>query len=287
VHCAKESTYGTKATSGWSAVRFLGGFDMIAKPEKIDLSGTDERRSQVEMVKGNTRVEGTISDIQLQPDAFGVILEAALGSVSSGVYTVLNGTLPSLSLEVAYGGHVFEVLGAKVNTLRIEGEAGNLITANVGLVAQKMRELSSPTSRTYSTKKPFVCYKATLTWGGNEVRAQRFAIELNNNLRYPFWELGSEYSAEPSEGRVEITGEFRAIWDSLDEYNDFINCTRGALVINAQNTDGDTMEIRLGNIELTDFGFDRGDQDFDQTLNFKALYDSTDASPIKVTVTTV
>ena len=283
----KETTYGQAATTIDRWVRFRGGFKIIPKREKIDLSGTEEHRSQIEMVGGNIAVEGEISDIEMLPDHFQGILEGALGSKSGSTFKVVDGNLPSYTFVISYGGLLYKIVGCKIRSLSIEAEAGSILKASVGIVGKKPVDISNLPSRSYSDKLPFVCYKATLTWGGSSVRCQRASVSIENSLRYPFWELGDLYSANPSEGLASVTGSFRALWDSKEEFEDFLNCQRRALVITAQTAAGDQIEMKMSNVELTDFDFDRGDQDYDQTLNFKALYDESDASPIVVTVTTV
>jgi len=282
----KETTWGTKVVpTAWA--RFRGGFDFVHKAEHIRLSGTDELRSYVKFVRGNISAEGSISDLELLPDHFGLLLEAALGSVNGSVYKVKHGGLPSLSVEVSHGGLLHEYVGTKISSLEISAEAGGLLRASTSFVGRLGRDLASAETRSYSSKEPFVCHGVTLTWGGSTIRAQTATVRIENPLRYPFWEMGDIYSAESTEGVAEITGEFRAIFDSTAEFDDFIAGTERTLVISGQNTAGDTIEIKMGTVRLKDFSRDRGDQNWDQTLSFEAIYNDSDGSPIVVTITTV
>jgi hypothetical protein len=243
----------------------------------LDLDGTQETRDRVDQVGVELNCEGEIPDIEAVPDVIGLLLEAAMGTKVGNVYTLADGTLPSLTLEKAIGSTKnYRFKGMKVNELSLSSRAGETLKITARMVGKERDDLSSPAARSYSGKKPFCFYQGVFKVDTVEARIREFELTLANNLLHPNFQSGDIYTAEQVEGVRDITGSFLLDFSSTAFIAKHIGVNTGALEL-LFTSGGDSLKIELKKVLYPEWTQDENDQIYLQRVNFRALrYDGTD-----------
>jgi len=183
---------------------------------------------------------GDIPDIEVRDGEFDDWWKYALGeNPSGGVYRVKDGGIPSVTLEENKNGKTgWRWYGCKVQSMSLEASPGNILQANISLVAKKGLEigLASLAAPSFSATDPYVFHQGTFKIDAAEATIFDFKCEIANNLKYPRWASGSKYSLEPTEAMAEVTGTFQIDHADADNWNKIQGATRAAL--NYVFTDG-------------------------------------------------
>ena len=156
-------------------------------------------------------------DMYARLESMATFLRGALGTVVTAG-TALTGythtitpadTIPWLSVEekIANGYESFRYTDAKVNTLHLEADANGYLMATAGLVALK-QELVTPTALATQRRdsSPLVVgSNICVRWGGVDLPAKSFTLDINNNLEDDDYRLCSMSLGDAVEKRREIT----------------------------------------------------------------------------------
>jgi hypothetical protein len=156
-------------------------------------------------------------DMYARMESMATFLRGALGSVtSSGAagtgYThaiTPADTIPWLSAEekVGNGYEVFRYTDAKVNTYHLEADANGYLMATAGLIALK-QELTTATAlgtQRRDASPLIVGSNICVRWGGVDLPAKSFSLDINNNLEDDDYRLCSLTLGDAVEKRREIT----------------------------------------------------------------------------------
>lgn len=144
----------------------------------------------------------------------------AKSSTSTGSTTTLVGThvikqvdnasVPWVSVEenIANNYINFEYTDAKANTLHLEADANGYLMGNIGMVA--LSQLSVPLASTtaapvFDTSPLVVGTNITLSFGGVQLPAKSFSLDINNNLETNDFRLGSLFLGDAAEKRRLMT----------------------------------------------------------------------------------
>jgi hypothetical protein len=151
-------------------------------------------------------------------EALPTLLKAALGTGASAgtgtagythTITPNDGQLPWLSVEerIADGYMTFRYTDAVVNTLHLEADATGYLRGTVGLIALK-QETTTPTAlnaRDYDSTPMIVGSNVCVRWGGVDLPAKSFSIDINNNFEDDDFRLCSMTLGDLVPKRREIT----------------------------------------------------------------------------------
>jgi len=289
-----ESTWATPVVpTVW--LRFVGDDSLTMTANIIELDGTEEARSKLAYADGDWTCEGDISDIEILPGLCRTLFKLAMGTeTGSGpyVFTLIDDIMPSCTIELQRGNtQAYQYRGMKVNTMSISAAARETLKCNISMVGQREVELGSAEARTYLDETPFVFWQGIFKYkvdGGtlDEYYVQEFSLDLNNNLRHPFMVSGQRYSREQTEGVRDVTGSFKTLFDAQAKalYDDALTFAEGEMDFTFTHADGAILKFEFPRVMLESPDFDRGDQDYDTTFNFRCFKTGSDKE-FKVTYT--
>lgn len=156
-------------------------------------------------------------DMYARMESLATLLRGALGAVtSSGSGTTgythaitPADTIPWLSAEekIGNGYEVFKYTDAKINTFHLEADASGYLMATAGLIALK-QELTTATATGVQRRDSsplIVGSNVCVRWGGVDLPAKSFSLDINNNLEDDDYRLCSMSLGDAVEKRREIT----------------------------------------------------------------------------------
>jgi hypothetical protein len=136
---------------------------------------------------------------------------ATAGTAASGyTHTITPAdTIPWMSAEekIGNGYEVFKYTDAKVNTFHLEADANGYLMATAGLIALK-QELTTATAigvQRRDSSPLIVGSNICVRWGGVDLPAKSFSLDINNNLEDDDYRLCSMSLGDAVEKRREIT----------------------------------------------------------------------------------
>jgi hypothetical protein len=259
---------------------------------------------------GQKRVEGTVS-FEAPSKGLGLWLKHALGSSSittpSGatnarLHTHTLGDPYGLGLTVQVGrpdsgGTVrpFSYVGCKIDQLTLSNSVDEFLVVECEIVGEDETTSESLASASYPTGvQLFNWTQGSLTIAGSSVGVVTdFNVTVANNHKSDRYFLGAALMSEPIiAGMTEVTGSMTVEFDSLTNYNRFVNGTIAA--VTARWTAATAIESTFFpyvEVSLPDVRFDgttpavAGPDVVTIELPFKALNDGTD-QPITITTQT-
>jgi hypothetical protein len=198
-----------------------------------------------EWAAGQISIGGDIA-LELNVKDMRPILTAMFGSeTGASPYTYTPGDLYGQALTFQFGrpdvsGTVqpFTYAGNKIESWEIACAAGKIATLGLTGVSCLVDETTGVglASASYTSgQKPFNFAGATLSIGGTTTNVNQLTIGGNNGLETRFFN-GSAYTKEPIATKLrEYKGALVAEFESLTNYNLFVNGTEGALVASFVN----------------------------------------------------
>ena len=156
-------------------------------------------------------------DMYARMESMATLMRAALGAVAT-TGTAASGyshevtpadTIPWLSVEekIANGYESFRYTDAKVNTYHLEADANGYLMSTAGMIALK-QELVVPTplgTQRRDSSPLLVGSNICVRWGGVDLPAKSFSLDINNNLEDDDYRLCSMSLGDAVEKRREIT----------------------------------------------------------------------------------
>lgn len=196
---------------------------MIPDPEIG--TGRDITEAYVGPVKYTGKIE-----FDLRPNAFGYLLLAATGAVtSSGIagqtgayghtFTFQNNLIP-LSIEKKIGDGLENIgyIDSKVNSLHIECAAGEFVTGSADILA--LDEVSGKTiqTTTFGTDPIFTYDGGSVVLEGSPISVKSLSFDINNNLVDDDFRIGSRKLQSSEEKRRELSASVDIV---PTDYNTF------------------------------------------------------------------
>ena len=259
---------------------------------------------------GQKRVEGTVS-FEAPSKGLGLWLKHALGSVSittpsgatnSRLHTHTLGDPYGLGLTVQVGrpmsnGTVtpFSYTGCKIDQITLSNSVDEFLVVECEIVGEDEITSESLASASDPTGvQLFNWTQGVISIGGSSVGVVTdFSVTVANNHKSDRYFLGAAIMSEPIiAGMTEITGSMTVEFDSMTNYNRFVNGTIAA--VTAKWTAATAIESTFFpyvEVSLPDVRFDgttpavAGPDVVTIELPFKALYDGTD-QPVTITTQT-
>lgn len=155
--------------------------------------------------------------------SFPTLLRAALGTLvttapgagdttATHVFTPSDAAaLPFLGIEERIGSGLvtYSYTNAVVNTLHLEADANDYLMGTAGMIATKQLANVTPSVNPAEDASPlYVGTNIVLTYGGVQLPAKSFSLDINNNFEDDDFRLGSFYLGDLVPKRREVTAGF-------------------------------------------------------------------------------
>lgn len=251
-------------------------------------------------------VEGGISTI-LRPDFVDWLLEASLGKVSEGVYTLQdpNTDLPISTIVVSRGGIVKTYPDITIRSLTLDCPAQDYVRADIDLVGSKEIAAGSSGAQTIQalsfSKPSYRCTQATLFYGAGGTAAASLAntlcvedvqLTIDNGVEdSPATYCSGLYNDRPVPGQRSVRVNFTIPYSSdVDTFRTsyYANADSPNLALKLVFTTSDSsekVEVYIPNLNLDDGGANVGGAGIiDSSFSGEALSVGS-AEPIIITVT--
>lgn len=162
-------------------------------------------------------------DVYLRMESLAYFLKGVFGSVATVAdnattptyytHTITpadNTALPWNSVEekISNTYEAFEYTDVKFNSFHMEADAGGYLMGTIGVIGLDQALLAAPTDITTArvdTSALIVGTNITVDWGGVQLPARSFSLDVNNNIEDDDFRLGSFFLGNAVEKRREIT----------------------------------------------------------------------------------
>ena len=243
---AAESVYGTYV----APTRF---YEFVSESLKYNIQRIESqgirqgRRTQHRWKAGTKSVSGDIN-MELVPQDMGLLLQHIIGDpVTTGsdpythTYTGL-GAIDGKSMTIQVGrpdesGTVrpFNYLGCKFTEMQISCQAGQIATAKFSVYGREEQTSSGLASAAYDAElMPFVFTEGVLTVASTEIEVKSVDYTINANLAVDRHRVGTSVGKPKKalvNGLAAISGTFVADFESLTNYNRYVNGTEATLTL--------------------------------------------------------
>jgi hypothetical protein len=288
---AKETTWGTAvaAPTGFIPFKTLKSEDDIKRIVDSGIRGnlTKDFASYAGIANAKFDIEGLV-----YPDLFGNFLLALFGQdavTGTGPYThsftLSNNQPPSYTLfdydgvnERYYAGAVLEQLDLKFTT---EGD----LTKSAKFVSKASAQSGTPHSPTYTSVAPLLGWNTSITIAGSgNTRLIGGDLSFKRPCKFTYGANNSQAPTKVNVGTLEVTGKLDFEIDDYTELNYYLQTTQPTVVITfTSGTNTLTVQMTKCDFEKV-AGIDRSQEMARVSANIRALYNTTDAGPAKVTL---
>lgn len=303
----EESSYGSTPSTPAPSACFKVPFTSDSLVQEINSFVSNEIRSDrmvPAIVQGNKRPQGSLN-FELGAGGHARLIKHALGPTvtttpGAGIYThVIKGQSalpPGFTLEKAFNdiAQFFRYAGCRINRLNLNFPQEGFITCGVDVIGREETQHGATIQAAPTTvsEDPMTSFEAVLSeasFGSTFAQmatVQSATIVVANNLFEGNFVIGDRRRYNLPEGRRIVSGQMVVFFEDLSLYNKYINGTYAKLQIVA--TKGThSFTILLPKIMFT------GPSPTPQIPNdgplvvglpFQAVYDSGEATDIKVTI---
>lgn len=285
-----ESTFGTTPAGNFTNLPFSTHSLNLTKDR---LTGTDIQADRMPRVDrhGNRQVGGDIV-VDLRDGDYDDLLESAmLNAWSTNVLKV--GTTPKFFSIEDYAADIDQArlfTGMAVNTMGISLAPNQMVTTTFGMVGKDMTiSATQKTQDAASGAAPFDAYSGDLSIG-NVGAGSAVAIvtgldfTLNNGFA-PTFVIGDDSAPSLEYGQATVEGTMTAYFEDAALINRFLNETETEIEVSVDDPTGTnayTFLFPRVKINSADVGVD-GPGSRVINMSFVGLYDSTEATNLKIT----
>jgi hypothetical protein len=290
---AKETTYGTAV-----APSLFIPYDSIKVEDDLRKSTDEGRRgvlSKEFAVYNTTRLSKIDLETLAYPDTIGHFLLGILGKDTvTGVavpythkFQILDGAASSYTLadynviagtnERRYPGGVIDEVGFKFD------DDGNMKVSTK--FQSKISTLVAKSTPTQNVLTPFQGWMSNLTLGGvtnADILGGEVSIKRQNELLF-----AGNATQDPTRainGRIEISGKLTFDVNDESEYLTFLNGTQQSIQVAFTVSANQSLTFLFTKTDVTKATVDRGSEYVRVDLEFKALYNTTDAGLCQITL---
>lgn len=187
----EETAWGTE-TAAYGYIPFNSeGLTEIQESVPLDVLGA---AGQKPSEKGMKIVNGDLVVKACYYNALPVLLEAAMGNVSAGVYTLLDELVASMSIKIEKvdTGKLYTYKGCVINGFKISGDAKSNIVTVTATIGGKDLTVSSGSVTETPTTESYILMSQDLfrladrgdaLAAGDEVQISSFELNLDNNMK--------------------------------------------------------------------------------------------------------
>lgn len=243
---------------------------------------------------GRKNVDGSIP-IELSYGAFDDWLEAVLGgswsSEAAGTPNVLKvgNSVQTFTVEKGFDDITqYQVLrGVTPTSFSVDAPPDGIVTGGfdvIGMGFDPMSGTSLGSPAGVATNAPFdgIC-NASITEGGAAIAIVTSLSFQIANGRTISGVIGSCDGSAPTNGQVEVTGEFSARLEDATLIDKFVNESESSLMVQFDDLGGtEYTKFTMPRLRYSDVSTGENDNSVDVTMSFEALYDSTEASSLVI-----
>lgn len=291
-----ESTWGTTpATPAFNEQRFTGE-NLNANIANTTSNEIRSDRNVSDLVQTGQTAGGSV-DTELSYGAFDTWLESLLYSTWSSDVLKNGVTEKSLTLEKTFEtgatDQFHRIAGAVCDTLELNVNVGEIVTASWGFMGKSMTSAQAQiTGATYSaaTANPVISAEADFgslsITGATSPALTALSLNIANNLGHQR-QLGSLDARGIRSGRFEVTGQLTAYFENEELFELFLAGTAADLSFKLGGASSKNYVFDIPNLKFTNASVvsEGNDGDLLVTMDFQGLYDSGEASTLKITRT--
>ncbi|BAQ84218.1 hypothetical protein [uncultured Mediterranean phage uvMED] len=284
-----ESTFGTTPSSpGFTPIRHTGTTLGLSK-DAVESEELREDRQIAHFRHGNKSVTGDIN-FEMSYGGLDDLIQATLCGTWSNNVLKAGTTRRSFTVE-RYHQDISKYLrssGCQFNYMSLNVAPNSMVTGSFGIIGSGFTTsgsaLGSSTYSAESTTAPFDSFTGSITEGGSAI-AVITALELQiDNGMEALYVVGSADTLLPSIGKSSVTGSVTAYFENTTLIDKFISETSSAIQFTLTDAAGNDYIFSLPNIKYNSGNPEvSGPEAITVTLDFVALYNSSDASQIKIT----
>jgi len=284
-----ESTFGTTPAGNFTNLPFSTHSLNLSKDR---VAGNDIQSDRMPRVDrhGNRQVGGDIS-VDMRDADYDDWLEAAmLNTWSTNVLKV--GTTPKFFSIEDYAADIDQArlfTGCTVNTMGVSLAPNQMVTTTFGVVGKDMTiGATEKTQDAASGAAPFDAYSGDLKIAdsGSTLASSAIVTGLDftvTNGYAPTFVIGDDSAPSLEFGRAEVEGTLSAYFEDAALVNRFINETETEIEVSVgDGTNTMTFLFPRVKINSADVGVD-GPTSRVVSMSFVALYDTTEATNLKIT----
>jgi len=291
IHYIVESTYGTTpSTPTWTPLPHTGTTLAMTK-DAIESEKLRGDRQVEDFRHGNKTISGDVSS-ELEYSAFDDVLEAVLGGTWNTNVLKAGSTRRSYTIERKFAdlatAEYHRYTGCEFNSLSLSVSPNSMATCTFAVIGKDLSLATSEVaSSTYSAdvgNTPFDSFTGSISEGGSTIATvTSIDINIENGLE-PLFSVGSDTTNQPSIGKSRVTGTLTTYFDSKSLYEKFINETESSLTLVLTDLDGNSYTIDMSTVKYNSGQPDvSGEGSVTVSMDFVALYNSSDASQIVIT----
>jgi hypothetical protein len=285
-----EATFGTTPAGDFANLPFSTHSLNLTKDV---LTGTDIEADRMPRVnrQGNRQVAGDIV-VDLRDGDYDLLLESAmLNTFATNVLKV--GVAPKFFSIEDYAADIDQArlfTGMSVSTMGISLAPNQMVTTTFGMVGKDMTMSATEKTQTASSgAAPFDAYSGDISIGNvGAPSAVAIVTALDftlNNAYAPTFVIGDDSAPSLEYGRAEVEGTMTAYFEDAALINRFLNETETAIQVSVDDPTGAnayTFDFPRVKINSADVGVD-GPTSRMVNMSFVALFDSTEATNLKIT----
>lgn len=259
-------------------------------------------RNQRAHIKGKNKFSGTI-DAPLYPTHAVSLIYYAMGAVSTTTGTPTTGTnthiitkantVPFFRMAIGRDLRQHEYVGGIINSMSVDYTMDDIITGSFDVMFRKeLPNEALETSEAFldfdENERAFGGAESSVTIDASaDDRIESFSVTLENNVADDAYSLGSEFLPAGIIAALNVTGSSDMRFDTISEYDAFINETNRAIVLtgafgSADLTRSVAFDIPVVNYDTNNLPTDNFER-YVQTLAWTAEPDSN-SDPLIVTV---
>ena len=243
---------------------------------------------------GNIKVGGNLP-IEFSFKEYDAFLEAAMfGTWNANVLKSFR-TVKSFTMERFFSDldtpYYSQFTGVMVDGFSLDVKPNDMVTGQFTLVGvtgamspTSLLTTGSPTaSQTYS---PFDSFTGTIKEGGSTISiVTSLSIDVKNNIT-PAYVIGQKSAGALPAGRSKITGSLTCFFNNVTMLNKFLNETESSVEFTLGDGVDESYTFLLPRIKYSSGQPDvNGEGQIELTMAYEALYDSTEATNMKITRT--
>lgn len=283
-----ESTYGTTPTTPAMIEQRHTSCDLRLEKDQFVSRELSSLRQVKDVRHGTKRVTGGFG-FELSDNCVDDFLEALLGGTWGSNILKVGNTRRAFTFERQYTdvASTFQrFTGCEINTLNLQVRPNDIVRGTFGVVGQAMAKATSALDASLTaapTGAVMDSLTGTISEGGSAI-ATVTAIDLSvSNDIVPRYVVGSALTLRPGIGQIQVTGQLTAYFEDATLLDKFITETNTTLDV--QFSDGtNTLAVALARMNYTSGETPAPDAGpITQVLQFRAVYDASDATCIKFT----
>lgn len=287
-----EATFGTQSPgngspANYSKLPFISNGLSLQRTPFEDPTIRSDRQSRYHRL-GNNVVEGELN-VAFAHGTYDDLLASLFWNTWSENALTFASSVQSMTMEVgATDISQYRLFtGVIVTGMTLEVNLDGVITTTFNLMGQDQAVSGSSVDSspaTLTSKEPFIHLDGTFNEGGSGSSViQSITLNIDNNV-VANYRLGSGDLSNFSPGMVNVTGTVVAYFDDATLLNKFINETSSGIDFTLDDGSSNTLQFEVDTLKYESADLDvNTDTSYPITLNFKGLYDSTNASVVKVT----